>query len=114
MLVINQINSDGETLIPIKEWHNSAGSQIYHKDYDDAKEYLQTNLLVTKVYELALIKEEWLLPLGGICLAVAILADRFLVIDNGILDFIVGVFTGMSMVLNLVGLWKAGRKLSST
>jgi hypothetical protein len=66
------------------------------------------------VNELALIKEEWLLPLGGICLAIALLADRFLVIDNGIVDFLVGVLTGMSMVLNIVGLWKTGRKLSSS
>ncbi len=63
---------------------------------------------------MALIKDEWLLPLGGIFLAIAILADRFLVTDAGILDFIIGVFTGMSMVLNIVGLWKAGRKMSSS
>ena len=62
---------------------------------------------------MALIKEEWLIPLGGICLAIAILADRFLLVDAPILDFLIGVFTGMSIVLNLVGLVKMGRKAAS-
>ena len=64
---------------------------------------------------LALIKEEWLLPLGGICLAIAILADRFLApaLDIPVLDFLVGVFTGMALVLNLVGLVKMSRKATS-
>ncbi|MGY5878958.1 MAG: hypothetical protein RTV31_01850 [Candidatus Thorarchaeota archaeon] len=62
---------------------------------------------------MALIKNEWLIPLGGICLAIAILADRFLLIDEPILDFIIGVLTGMSMMLNLVGLVKMGRKAAS-
>jgi hypothetical protein len=64
---------------------------------------------------MALIKEEWLLPLGGICLAIAILADRFLAasLDIPILDFVVGVFTGLALVLNLVGLIKMSRKVSS-
>jgi len=63
---------------------------------------------------LALIKDEWLLPLGGIFLAIAILADRFLLIEVPLLDFIVGVFTGLALVLNLVGLIKTSRKLSSS
>lgn len=63
---------------------------------------------------MALIKDEWLLPLGGIFLAIAILADRFLMIDVPLLDFVVGIFTGLALVLNLVGLAKAGRKLSSS
>ena len=58
------------------------------------------------------IKDEWLLPLGGICLAIAILADRFLMIDVPILDFVIGIFTGLAIVLNLVGLVKTSRKLS--
>lgn len=64
---------------------------------------------------MALIKEEWLIPLGGICLAIALLADRFLApaLDIPVLDFLVGVFTGMSVVLNLVGLIKMGRKAAS-
>jgi hypothetical protein len=62
---------------------------------------------------LALIKEEWLLPLGGICLAIAIMADRFLLVDAPILDFLVCVFTGMALVLNLVGLVKMSRKAAS-
>ena len=63
---------------------------------------------------MALIKDEWLLPLGGIFLAIAILADRFLLIDVPLLDFIVGLFTGLALVLNLVGLIKNSRKLSSS
>ena len=55
---------------------------------------------------MALIKDEWLLPFGGLCLAVAIGLDRFLVGD-GILDFAVGVFIGLSMVLNLAGLYRS-------
>ncbi|MGY5872346.1 MAG: hypothetical protein RTV72_08885 [Candidatus Thorarchaeota archaeon] len=62
---------------------------------------------------MALIKNEWLLPLGGICLAIALLTDRFLMIDVPIVDFVVGIFTGISMALNLVGLVKMGRKASS-
>ena len=63
---------------------------------------------------LALIKNEWLVPIGGICLAIALLADRFLVtaVDVPLLDFLVGVLTGLSITLNLVGLVKMGRKVS--
>jgi len=57
-----------------------------------------------------LLKDEWLLPLGGIFLAIAILAERFLVIDALILDFLIGVSTGLALVLNLVGLVKLSRK----
>jgi hypothetical protein len=57
-----------------------------------------------------LITDEWLIPIGGICLAVAILADRFLMVDLPILNFIIGLFAGISIVLNLVGLYKTGRK----
>ena len=62
---------------------------------------------------MVLIKEEWLVPIGCICLAAAILADRFLIVEAPVLDFIIGVLTGMSVVLNLVGLYKAGRKSKS-
>ncbi|MGY5860506.1 MAG: hypothetical protein RTU63_14135 [Candidatus Thorarchaeota archaeon] len=63
---------------------------------------------------MALIKNEWLVPIGGICLAIALLADRFLVtaVDVPLLDFLVGVLTGLSITLNLVGLVKMGRKVS--
>ena len=62
---------------------------------------------------MALIKDEWLLPLGGICLAIALLSDRFLMVDVPIVDFMVGVFTGLALVLNLFGLVKMSRKVSS-
>ena len=51
---------------------------------------------------MALIKDEWLLPLGVICLAIALHADRFLLIDVPIVDFLVGVFSGLVVVLNLL------------
>ncbi len=59
---------------------------------------------------MALIKDNWLIPIGGICLAIAILSDRFLMVDVPVLDFIIGVFTGMSVVLNLVGLYRMRSK----
>lgn len=59
---------------------------------------------------MALIKDNWLIPIGGICLAIAILSDRFLMVDVPVLDFIIGMFTGMSVVLNLVGLYRMRSK----
>lgn len=55
---------------------------------------------------MALLRDEWLIPIGGICLAAAILTDRFVPLEAAILDFIIGVLTGLSMVLNLVGLYR--------
>ncbi len=55
---------------------------------------------------MVLLKDEWLVPLGSICLAIAILADRFLPLENSLLDFVIGVLTGMALALNLVGLAK--------
>ncbi|RDE17229.1 MAG: hypothetical protein C4K48_00425 [Candidatus Thorarchaeota archaeon] len=62
---------------------------------------------------MVLVKEEWLMPIGCICLAAAILADRFLLVEAPVLDFIIGILTGVSVVLNLVGLYKTGRKSKS-
>jgi hypothetical protein len=53
-----------------------------------------------------LLKNEWLIPVGCICLAISILLDRF-VVGDGILDFIIGILTGLSIVLNLVGLYRS-------
>ena len=53
-----------------------------------------------------MLRDEWLIPIGGICLAAAILTDRFVPLEAAILDFIIGVLTGLSMVLNLVGLYR--------
>jgi hypothetical protein len=55
---------------------------------------------------MAVIKDEWLIPIGCICLAASILLDRF-VTGDGIVDFLIGVLTGISIVLNLVGLYKS-------
>jgi hypothetical protein len=57
-----------------------------------------------------LLKDEWLIPLGGIFLAIALLVNQFLVADLLILNFVVGLFAGLSLVLNLVGLFKMRRE----
>jgi hypothetical protein len=62
---------------------------------------------------MTLIKDEWLLPLGAICFAIALLADRFLLIEVPIIDFVVGIFAGLALVLNLFGLVKMSKKMSS-
>ena len=53
---------------------------------------------------MVLLHDEWLIPIGSMCLAVAILADRFLIIENSLLDFTIGMLTGISLVLNIIGL----------
>ncbi len=60
---------------------------------------------------MAKVKDEWLIPIGGICLAAAILFDRF-IIGVGLVDFAIGILTGLSIVLNLVGLHKSRNRLS--
>jgi hypothetical protein len=59
---------------------------------------------------MAIMKDEWLIPIGVICLALALLADRFLMVEIPLLDFIIGILTGISIVLNLVGLYRTGRR----
>ena len=58
---------------------------------------------------MAIVKDEWLIPLGVLCLAAALLVDRFIP-GEGILDFIIGVLIGLSMTLNLVGLYRSRNK----
>lgn len=58
---------------------------------------------------MVLLKDEWLIPIGSICLAIAILVDRFLIIENSAIDFIIGVLTGVALILNLVGLARMRR-----
>ena len=53
-----------------------------------------------------------LIPIGGICLAAAILLDRFIG-PGTLVDFLVGLFTGLAIVLNLVGLYRRGRNSSN-
>lgn len=55
---------------------------------------------------MAILKDEWLIPIGCICLALSILLDRF-VVGDGIIDFVIGILTGLSITLNLVGLHKS-------
>ncbi|MDH5362192.1 MAG: hypothetical protein OEW84_02640 [Aigarchaeota archaeon] len=52
---------------------------------------------------MAIVKDENLVPTGMICLAVAILVDRFLPPDPP-LSFVIGVLTGISIVLNITGI----------
>ncbi len=59
---------------------------------------------------LMIIKEKYLLPLGVLCLAVALLIDRFMPVDVPT-DFLVGVLSGMSVALDIVGLYKAGKRV---
>ena len=58
---------------------------------------------------MAILKDEWLIPIGSLCLAASILIDRF-IIGDGLLDFLIGILTGLSIVLNLVGLHKSRNK----
>ncbi|MHA2192965.1 MAG: hypothetical protein ACXAAR_06010 [Candidatus Thorarchaeota archaeon] len=53
-----------------------------------------------------IMKNEWLIPLGGICLAVALVIDHFLP-ENDILSFLMGILIGLSITLNLVGLYRS-------
>jgi len=92
---------------------NSLPSNIHHNNYLKTKQYECLTIKQVQVTYMVLIKDEWLLPLGGIFLAIAILVERFLLVDVPILDFLIGVFTGMSLVLNLVGLIKINRKAAS-
>ena len=55
---------------------------------------------------MAILKDEWLIPTGCICLAISILIDRF-VVGDGFLDFVIGILTGLSIVLNLIGLYRS-------
>jgi hypothetical protein len=55
--------------------------------------------------------DDLLIPVGGLCLAVAILMDRFIG-PGALIDFLIGIFTGLSIMLNLVGLYRRGKKPS--
>ena len=60
---------------------------------------------------MAIRKVEWLFSIGGICLAAAILLDRFVGPGNFV-DFLVGLFTGLAIILNIVWLYRQGKNLS--
>jgi hypothetical protein len=53
--------------------------------------------------------EDWLIPVGVLCLSAAILTDRFLMMEARALSFVVGMLTGVAMALNLVGLCRMGK-----
>ena len=56
-----------------------------------------------------ILKDEWLIPIGGICLALALVIDRFLPV-NDVLSFVMGILIGLSVTLNLVGLYRSRGK----
>ncbi|MFW9931202.1 MAG: hypothetical protein ACFFDR_00910 [Candidatus Thorarchaeota archaeon] len=53
---------------------------------------------------------KYFLPLGLLFVAISILVSHFFPPDP-ITDFLVGVFAGMSVVLNLAGIYFESRKL---
>ncbi|MGD9395979.1 MAG: hypothetical protein PVJ05_06095 [Candidatus Thorarchaeota archaeon] len=55
---------------------------------------------------MAILRDNLLIPIGGLCLAAAILMDRFIG-PGALVDFLVGVFTGLAIILNLVGLYRS-------
>jgi hypothetical protein len=59
---------------------------------------------------LGILRDDMLIPVGGICLAIAILLDRFIG-PGTLVDFLVGLFTGLAVVLNLVGLYRNRRRV---
>jgi len=50
-------------------------------------------------------KKEYMLGIGSISLVLAIFLDRF-VVSNMLIDFVCGVFTGLSLTMNLAYLIK--------
>lgn len=59
---------------------------------------------------MALLKDKYLIPIGMLCVAFALLIDRFLPVDS-VTSFLVGILIGLSITLNVVGLYKARRTL---
>ncbi len=53
--------------------------------------------------------KKYLLPLGMICLSVAILADYFLSADST-LSFSLGILYGLSIPLNIAGIYRTMKK----
>jgi hypothetical protein len=53
-----------------------------------------------------ILKNEWLIPLGTLCLAIALTIDHFLP-ENEALSFLMGILIGLSITLNLVGLYRS-------
>ncbi|MFW9809866.1 MAG: hypothetical protein ACFFE6_10875 [Candidatus Thorarchaeota archaeon] len=57
---------------------------------------------------MAILRDDLLIPIGGICLATALLIDRFVGPGN-LVDFLVGLLIGVSIILNLLGLYRRGK-----
>jgi len=53
-----------------------------------------------------ILKNEWLIPLGALCLAITLTIDHFLP-ENEALSFLMGILIGLSITLNLVGLYRS-------
>jgi type III secretory pathway component EscV len=59
---------------------------------------------------MAILKRKYFLPLGMLCLALSVIFDHFLP-PAVVVDFLVGVFAGMSVVLNMAGIYVESRRL---
>jgi hypothetical protein len=57
---------------------------------------------------MGILKDNQLLPLGMVCLAIALVAERFISPLLAI-DFFLGVLDGMAVTLMLFGLYRTGR-----
>ena len=57
---------------------------------------------------MAILKDDHLLPLGMVCLAIALVLERFASPLLAI-DFFLGVLDGMAVTLMIAGLYKTGR-----
>jgi hypothetical protein len=55
------------------------------------------------------LRGKWLMPAGGICLAVAVFADRLLVLQTLAVNLIIGILTGISLAFSLAGLYRMRR-----
>ena len=60
---------------------------------------------------MAILRDDLLIPVGGICLAAALLIDRFIG-SGSLVDFLVGILIGLSIILNLLGLYRRGKNSS--
>lgn len=59
---------------------------------------------------MAILKRKYFLPLGMMCLALSVILDHFFP-PYVVVDFLVGVFAGVSVVLNMAGIYVESRRL---
>jgi len=54
--------------------------------------------------------KKYFLPIGLLCLSVAVLIEYFLSVEPG-LSFFLGMLYGLSVPLNIAGIYRAGKRL---